>query len=208
MESQVIGAQARGIVVIESVVWLMTLAPLIFAGSILAMATHNRSVLRTIPEALLQDRHLIGLRLEGGISGVEWVADSNDLLANVSAMVDAAVVRGKSSTLQAQQISAKGCFSIFVVDEVTGKVIGESERRCETKGPHGARLELDSRLNAYYGKAAGIPFGAESATTRFINRLVVIGLSVGAEMSEFTALFGERYVEFGGTSVPRQEVVL
>lgn len=208
MGSQVVGARVRGMVVIESVMWLMTLAPLIFAGSILAMAAHNRNVLRTLPEAVLQEQQLIGVRLEGGLLGVEWVANTELLLASVSAMVEAAVIRGEAATLQTQQISAKGCFSVFVVDELTGKVIGESERRCETRGPHGARLELDSHLNAHYGKASGIPFGAEFATTRFINRLVVIGLSVGAEMTEVTELFGERYVEFGATSVPRQEVVL
>jgi hypothetical protein len=199
---------ARGIVAFESVMWLTAILPLIVLGCVVAATVHDQNALRWIPESVLEGQRVHGIRMEGGLSGVEWAVNSDGLFENLPNVLDEAIQRARATLLNVSGASAHACVSVLIVDEGSGRVVSEEQRRCDSRGPLAGVLDMDRYLNRYLGRPVGIPLQTGSATSGFIGRLVVVGLSVGAEMGEVSRLLGKKYVEYGATAIPRQEVVL
>jgi hypothetical protein len=197
-----------GTAFIEMAAWLVVVLPLMLTSVSLAVSMHDQSVLRSIPEAVIHENGVEGIVWQGGLTEGEWMINRKELAAVVSTMADTAMERGRGHILRATKVSVKVCALVLLVDSDSGQVRSELERSCETRGPLGAELGQAGESISVVGQKIGIPLGVSSATSGYIDRIVVLGLSVGAEAADLTIPSTKRRLEFGAMSVPQREVAL
>lgn len=198
----------HGIAMIETAAWLVVLLPICLCAASLGGLMHDQNVLRSIPELVVRQTEVEGLVWQGGAGGAQWSVDGEEVSVALSTMLDGAVKVGSEGVLHATNVSGKACAWVYSIDPDSGRVRGELERFCDARGPFGWALDLNSFGFSVAGQRLGIPVRSTSATYRYIDRIVVIGLTIGAETADLVSPRKIRRLEFGAISVPQQEVAL
>ena len=198
----------HGIAMIETAAWLVVLLPVLLCAVCLGGLIHDQNVLRSIPETAVRQTEVPGLVWQGGAGSARWFVDAEGVMTALSVMLDSAVKVGSEGVLHATNISGKACAWVYVVDTRSGHVGEELDRFCDARGPVGWAIDLTSYGASVAGQKLGIPSRSTSATYRYIDRIVVIGLTIGADATDVVSPDRKRRLEFGAISVPQQEVVL
>ena len=195
----------HGIATIETAAWLVVLLPVSLFAASLGGLMHDQNVLRSIPESVIRQTEVGGLVWQGD---GRWLVDTEGVVAALSEMLEGAMKVGADGVLHATNVSGKACAWVYLIDSDTGQLRGELDRFCDARGPLGWSLDLNSYGSPVAGQRLGIPIRSTSATYRYIDRIVVIGLTIGAETTDLVSPYKKRRLEFGAISVPQQEVAL
>jgi len=193
----------RGVGLYEAAVWLIALLPIALVGTSIVAMIHDQSHLSGVPQAVLRESSITGLRWMPDGAGGRFEADLGKLRAEVAMVGRRALSEAQAGMLKGGAVSAKACFWIFSVHPSTGKLETPIWSECDVRGPLGAELSLVEEIERERTVTRGIVVGEQ-----FIERVVVAGVVVAAQSERL--LDPNRPYRFskGAIVFARQEVEL